>query len=141
MRYSYTLTYNNYLEAQRLYRRSRWTAVLSYYVWIWFLPIVGGLLALPFIAGLLGFRRDLLPALLSGSAVGLWFACFIPVMRVYTVRKCWHRLLPETSTKSVRSTIPVELEMTPEQLISTLPGKSEVVSSGHRLLPFLKMES
>ncbi len=125
MRYQYTLTYRDYLTAQKLYRSHRWTSALSYYLWIWALPIAGALLALPFLAGLFGLRRDLLPMLAGGSAVGLWFAIFIPAMRVYTIRKCWRNLLPESSKKSTKTTIPVELEMTPDQLISALPGKSE----------------
>jgi len=46
-------------------------------------------------------------------------------MRIYGIRKCWKRLLPESAKKSVRTDISVALEMTPEQIISILPGRSE----------------
>jgi hypothetical protein len=125
MRYSYVLRYQDYKNAQALYRKHRLTASLTYYVWIWILPVVGLAVALPLLLGLFGYSPEWASTLAPFSAMGIWFAVFIPVMRFYSVRKCWKRLLPENVPKSVKSEISVELEMTEEQIISILPGTSE----------------
>jgi YcxB-like protein len=126
MRYEYKLTYQNYKDSQRLYRRHRWQAALSYYFWIWLVPVLGSILALPLLANLLfDFHPDWLRSIVGFSGVGLWFAVFIPLMRFYTIRRCWKRLLPENVRKSIRTDIPVEIEWNNEQLISCLPGRSE----------------
>jgi hypothetical protein len=125
MRYEYKLTYQDYKDAQKLYLKSSWKAALSHYFWIWAVPIVGCILALPLIATLLGFRSEWFESMAGFGGAGLWFAIFIPAMRIYTVRKCWKRLLPENARKSVRTEISAALEWNEEQLISILPGRSE----------------
>jgi hypothetical protein len=125
MRYDYTLTYRDYLDAQKLYRRHRTSAGVFYYFWFWLLPIVGVVCGLPLVAGLFGYQPTWLEALSGFSVLGLWFALSIPLLRFYSVRKCWKRLLPDSLPKSTQTEIPVGLEMTPDQLISSLPGRSE----------------
>ncbi len=126
MRYAYNLTYKDYLDAQKLYRRHSWKAAMSYYAFIWALPTSGLLVGLPLVAHIFFDYHPLwLRSIAPLSGIGLWFALYIPLMRIYSVRKCWKRLLPEKSAKSIKSEIAVEFEMTPEQVISTIPGKSE----------------
>jgi YcxB-like protein len=125
MRYNYTLTYRDFLDAQKLYRRHRTSAGVKYYFAIWLLPIVGFIVGLPFILSLLGYQPSWADALSGFSVLGLWFAFAIPLVRFYTVRKCWKRLLPDSLPRSIRTEIPVGMEMTSDQLISSLPGRSE----------------
>jgi hypothetical protein len=89
------------------------------------LPIVGFIVGLPLIASIFGYQPRWLEAPSVFSGVGLWFAFCIPLFRLISVRKCWKRLLPESGRRSTKSVIPVELEMTADQIISTLPGRSE----------------
>src|ERR1035438_2953075 len=125
MRYDYSLTYRDYLDAQRLYRRHRTSAGVGYYFAIWLLPIVGFIMGLPFVVGLFGHQPSWLDSLSGFSGAGLWLAFFIPGMRIYTIRKCWKRLLPDSARRSTKSVIPVEIELTEDQIVSTLPGRSE----------------
>jgi len=125
MRYDYKLTYKDFLDAQRLFRKQRWKSALSYYVFIWGLPVLGFLAAVPWLAQLLGAQAQWVYAWGGFAALGLWCAIAIPLMRIYTIRRCWKRLLPDSAKKSIRSEIRVELEMNGEQLISALPGRSE----------------
>jgi len=119
------LVYQDYLDAQKLYRKHRWKAAVSYYAFIWALPILGLLAGFPLLATFLGYHSPLTRSFAPISGVGLWFAIYIPLMRIYSIRKCWRLLLPEHMKKSTKSEIAVALEMTPEQLISVIPGKSE----------------
>jgi len=125
MRYEYTLVYQDYLDAQKLYRKHRWRAAATYYVFIWVLPILGLLGSFPLIATFLGYNSYLTRSLAPISGIGLWLALYFPLMRIYSIRKCWKLLLPEHIEKSTKSEIVVALEITPEQLISVIPGKSE----------------
>lgn len=125
MRHSYVLRYQDYKNAQVLYRRHRWTAALTYYLWVWVLPVVGFAVAIPLLLSPFGHSPEWTSTVAPFSAMGIWFAVFIPVMRFYSVRRCWKRLLPENLAKSTKSEISVKLEMTEEQLISILPGRSE----------------
>jgi len=125
LRYEYALSYKDYLDAQRLFRKHRWKAAVSYYGFIWVLPILGALAAVPWIAQLLGVDADWVYRWRGFAGLGLWFAIAIPLIRIYSLRRCWRRLLPDSIKKSMRSEIPVELEINDEQLISILPGRSE----------------
>jgi len=125
MRYEYTLTYKDYLDAQKLYRSHVWTAALSYYVWIWAVPIIGLTLALSWFVTMSGYSLEWLASMAGFAGVGIWLGLFIPAARVYTIRKCWKRLLPESVPKSTKTSIAVEFEMTEDQVISVLPGRSE----------------
>ena len=105
MRYDYKLTYKDFLDAQRLFRKQRWTSALSYYVFIWGLPVLGFLAAVPWFAQLLGAQAQWVYAWGGFAALGLWCAIAIPLMRIYTIRRCWKRLLPDSAEKSIRSEI------------------------------------
>jgi hypothetical protein len=125
MRYEYTLTYRDYLDAQKLHRHNRWKAALSYCVWIWVLPILGLLTGLAWAASSFDSAPDWVSNVAAFAGAGLWLAFFIPAMRLYSIRKCWKRLLPESAKKSVRTDISVALEMTSDQIIVVLPGTAE----------------
>jgi hypothetical protein len=88
-------------------------------------PILGLLTGLAWVANSYSSPPEWVSNVAAFAGAGLWLAFFIPAMRIYGIRKCWKRLLPESAKKSVRTDISVALEMTPEQIISILPGRSE----------------
>ena len=140
MRYDYTLTYRDYLEAQRLYRRHRTGVGVGYYFVVWLLPIVGLFCGIPLVVGLFGYQPAWLEGLSEFSGPGLWLAVFFPLWWMYKLRNGWKRLLPDSSPRSTRTTIPVGLEMTPDQLISSLPGRSEARFLWPALVDFVEDE-
>jgi hypothetical protein len=126
MLYEYVLKYQDFKDSQKLYLRHRRGAAVFYYLWVWILPIAGLLATIPFIYGLLGFRSDWMAPFAGFAAGGLWFALFIPLMQFYGKRRCWKQLIPaNTPGKPMKIGIPVTLDFNDEQLISTIPGRSE----------------
>lgn len=140
MRYEYMLTYASYKYAQVLYRRHRRLAALSYYVWIWVVPVAGFIVGVPLIASIFGVRTDLLRKWEYVSGLGLWLAISIPAMRVYSVRRGWKRILPDGAGRSIRTELAVALEFNEEQVISVIPGRSEGRFFWKAIVDFLEDE-
>jgi hypothetical protein len=124
--YEYGLKYQNYKDAQKLYIRHSKRAALYYYFFIWVLPILGCLLAIFGLAALFEIGPVWVRYFRGLYVVGLWFALFIPIMRIFTVRRCWKQLVPpNTPGKGMKAEIHVTLEFNAEQFISAIPGRSE----------------
>lgn len=118
--YNYLLSKDNFLDAQRLYRKHSPKAALSYYFWIWTVPIIGLCFVLALVAAVITRREDLIRQLAPAAAAGAWFAIFIPTMRWWQLRKLWKASLDAGADGK-----PITLQFDDEQLISTIPGKSE----------------
>ena len=118
--YPYLLQKEHLLHAQKLYRKHHPRAALSYYLWIWIVPLLGVCLVLAYIAAVVTRREDLIRQLGPAAALGAWLAVFIPAMRWWQIRKLW-----KASLDRVADGKPVTLQFDNEQLISAIPGKSE----------------
>ena len=118
--YQYVLRKEDFLDAQRLYRKHNRRAALSYYLWIWIVPVLGLCLVLAYSAAVITRRADLMQQLMPAAAAGAWFAIFVPIMRWWQIRKLW-----KASLDPVADGKPVTLQFDNEQLISAIPGKSE----------------
>jgi len=74
MHYEYILSYQDYLNSQKLYIRYSRIAAIKYYLWIWCLPILGLLAILPFVVGSLQHHSGAYMAGYAGLASGgAWF--------------------------------------------------------------------
>ena len=118
--YHYVLRKEDFLDAQKLYRKHHLRAALSYYFWIWTIPIAGFCLVLALLAAVINRREDLIRQLAPAAAFGAWIAIFVPAMRWWQVRKLWKASLDTGAAGK-----PVTLQFDGEQLISAIPGKSE----------------
>jgi hypothetical protein len=126
LRFEYQITYANFLDAQRLYRRRRWTQAVVWGIFCCILPIVGVLVSLPLLAFIvLGDESSLVDSSRSLAPLGFLFVV-IWLVTMFSYRTYWKKLLPESVIKrSTKTTITVALELTAEQLISILPNRSE----------------
>jgi hypothetical protein len=121
MTFEYVLTYRDYIDAQKLYIRHRRMAAVKYYLWIWVVPIFGLCATIPFLHGLITHSTsEFMGAYAGVAAGGAWFVLFIPLMRWYSLRRCWKAMIPRE-----RRGKPVMLEFTDDMVISAIPGQSE----------------
>ena len=126
MSYNYVLTYQDFKNAQKLYRKHRDLAALSYYFWIWCLPIIGLFVAIPGILSMSDVGPYWFKSFEAFVFLGLWVGLFIPIWRIFCMRRLWKRLVPPNIKGSkMKAEIPVVLEFNDEQVINGIPGRSE----------------
>jgi hypothetical protein len=126
VRFEYEVTYANCLDAQRLYRRHRWTQAVVFGLFCCVLPLVGVLFCLPLLAFIVfGYESSLVDISRNLAPLGFLFVViWLVVMSSY--RRYWKKIIPESERKpSTKTKIPVALELTEDQLISILPDRSE----------------
>lgn len=118
--YEYVLTKPDFLHAQKLFRSHRKWSAVAYWFWIWLLPGIGALLALAAVYAWATHNSILLAPLAPAAGGGLWIAIFIPLTRWFQLRKAWRNSVPKALEGK-----PVTLQFDDEQIISTIPGRSE----------------
>lgn len=133
--YQYVLQKKDFLNAQHLCLRHNRRASLSYYFWIWLVPILGVVsLLITVTAHFLG-QEALFRMLVPVAAMGTWFAIFLPAMRWWSIRKGW-----KSSAETIDGGKPVSLQFNDEQVISSIPGKSEGRFFWNAILDFAEDE-
>ncbi len=118
--YEYVLLKQDFLNAQKLFRRSRPKAAISYWLYFWVCPILGCVAIGITLFGLAAKRPHLVTLVVPFAVGGLVFAIFVPVHRWYQLRRAWNNCVPA----SLRGK-PVTFQFDDTQLISTVPGRSE----------------
>jgi len=118
--FEYVLQKKDFINAQRLHLKHNRSAALSYYFWIWLVPILGVVVALFEWTAYLLHNEIMMRTLAPVAGAGLWLAIFLPFMRWWNVRRCW-----KASSETIDGGKPVTLQFNDELLISTIPGKSE----------------
>jgi YcxB-like protein len=121
MAHSYELTYRDFIDAQRLHRKQRTFAQVSFIFWIFVMPAISfGMVIWVFWIYISGERAlffQLLPIAAWLGAVSI----IVLGMRPYTLRKIYRRSLPE----GVKGAIPVNFSFGEEGVLSAIPGRSE----------------
>jgi hypothetical protein len=118
--YQYVLQKQDFINAQHLYLRHNRRAALSYYFWIWLVPILGVVIFLIAATAYLLHQEVLFHQIAPLAGMGIWFAIFIPLMRWFNIRKLW-----KASVETIDGGKPVSLQFDNEQISSSIPGKSE----------------
>jgi hypothetical protein len=98
---------------------------VTYYAWVWGLPVAGVATVLAWVATLLGSQLVWVKTMAALSGFGIWFLAVIPLSRMLTMRRAWKRLLPPRTRKARKAMVAVELEFDETQVISRLPGRNE----------------
>ena len=118
--YQYVLQKQDFINAQQLYLRHNRGAALSYYFWIWLVPILGVVIFLITVTAYFLQNNVLFHQLVPMAGAGIWLAIFIPLMRWLNIRKLW-----KASVETIDGGKPVSLQFDDEQIVSAIPGKSE----------------
>ena len=120
MPFDYTLTYDDFKDAQKLFVRRKTSSWILYLFWLRVLPA----LSVPSVALLLYIfagKHYQLPAWVpTVAAVIAWLGFFMLIQRPFTLRRVYKQLLPE-GEKVVHATISFD----EQQVISSIPGHSE----------------
>lgn len=120
MKLTYTLTLDDYKAAQQLHLRRSLGMRLTYIFWYVVVPILAGLGAFAFIIFDVS-KLTRYAALYFGLEVALvWLSIFLPIMRFYTLRKCFKQLFPPSRTDRSSS-----IDIDEERVLSAIPGVSE----------------
>ena len=116
----YVTDFEDFKAAQRLARRHKPIAALSYNFWCWAVPG----LALVAAAALIGnevTKKPFLPAHIGGYLAGLVGAgAFLAMYRPYQMRKLYKTMKANRAAGE-----PVQFELTDTEIISRIPGRSE----------------
>ncbi|MGD0735675.1 MAG: YcxB family protein [Terracidiphilus sp.] len=120
MKLTYTLTINDYKAAQRLHLRQRLGRRLAFTFWYVAVPILAAAGALAF-ALLDVSKLTHFAAIYFGIEAALvWLSIYLPLMRFYTMRKCFKQMFPPSRTDRTSS-----IDIDDERAVSTIPGVSE----------------
>ena len=120
MKLTYTLTLDDYKAAQRLHLRQRPERRLAFIFWYVAVPIlaVAGAIAFAFldVSKLTHFA-----AIYFGIEAALvWLSIYLPIMRIYTTRRCFKQMFPPLRTDRTSS-----IDLDDERVVSAIPGVSE----------------
>ena len=135
MKLTYTLTLNDYKSAQRLHLRRNLSRRLTFIFWYVVIPILAA-------AGVLAFvlfdvsKLTRFAAIYFGMvAVLVWLSIFLPLMRLYTIRKCFKQIFPPSRTDRSSS-----IDIDEERVISAIPGVSEGKFFWNAIIDFAQNE-
>ncbi len=121
MTYAYDLTFPDFVAAQRLHIRHQPRARLWFLVWQRIMPVVS-LLSIILLVRDVAFHHFSYPPIVGGILAALsWIGLFTFLFRPIQLRLAFRKLRPDVTNGRHA----VELELTPEELISRIPGKSE----------------
>ncbi len=122
---TYTISYEDYLAAQRLHLRLNGKDRILFVTFQRIMPVLA-VFAVGVLVWDMGFHNFSLPPWLAGVLSGIaWLGIICPVLRVLRLRRGYKALKNGSAADG-----PIELELTSTELISRVPGKSE-----GRLLP------
>jgi len=120
MVYSYDLTFQDYLSAQKLCVRRNLRARIIFFIWYRIMPILGIAAVGLFVRDTVFHHFSYRPAL-GGALAGIaWIGLYPIICRPFMLRKLFKQLRPD-----VKGDHPIELEINGDDLISRIPGRSE----------------
>jgi hypothetical protein len=135
MAHNYEYTYRDFIEAQRLHRRSRPLAMVSFVTWFILLPVAAVSVTIFMLWAAIVGRQDLFRQLLPAEAWLLFMTIFICLFRPFNLRKIYKRNLPD-GAKSCAATF----SFGEEGVASGIVGRSEGRFHWNALLQFVENE-
>jgi hypothetical protein len=120
MKLAYTLTFEDYKEAQALHVKRSLKRRLSYFVWYRAVPAIAVLLMGVIIVSVINHRWAGMNIAFPAEGALIWLSIYLPFIRSRHMRKGFKRLYPKSRTDNISSIVLEE-----DQILSGIPGVSE----------------
>jgi hypothetical protein len=121
MPYPYSLTYRDFIHAQRLYLRHRLWSRIGFHFWVHVVPVLALLMGAWCIYAAATHQVYLLRSLLPAAAWLVFMSLWMPIMRIINLRRRYKRMIPPGE----KGDVPVSFDFNEEGVSSTIPGRSE----------------